>query len=399
MSRKIFSIFFIILISVPLIDTITPFLPRTQLHGLGNTAYLPDFDYKQWLKHKYQARLENYTLKRPALWSWAVKANNELTLRLFKQLTTDYGISVQLGNHDHFIQNLYYNYFNRYKKTEQAIVRKKIAQLKKLQEHFKASNLPVISLISPNVFSLYPEVFPKRYRNPKLNEKYIKSRPTNYELAEMFIDKFQPEVVDAYKLLEAEKNNFPFRFFHTTASHWNDVASCLATEAILNKFNETWKREDLPKLPCRSYEMRNPPHNDDLDLLKVANLLFPEAHHQPAPYIKLDPERKLPEKPVRILVIGTSFLFAIQKQLIQNKISTEVPLYFYFRSARKTDRDGFKELNKEKIDWENLSKNFDGIVIESNVSNVSKMGYGFIETAVKKFNLNIDLDESSGDNK
>ena len=124
-----------------------------------------------------------------------------------------------------------------------------------------------------------------------------------------------------------------------------------------------------------------PPLRKDLDLLEITNILFPEREYRPS--YQLNSQNVGFEngyKP-KILLVGTSFLFDIQKQLEKFAIAEQSPLYFYNRSVRKVSSDKLTVISRKKLKKSDLLQ-FDVIVLETNKSKVSTLGNGFIQQAL-----------------
>ena len=84
----------------------------------------------------------------------------------------------------------------------------------------------------------------------------------------------------------------------------------------------------------------------------------------------------------RVLLIGTSFLFDVQKQLERFNLTNEAKLLFYFKSIRSNSEAKLRGLKKTSYTKDELQK-YDLIVLETNQSKVSSMGNGFIRKALK----------------
>jgi len=120
--------------------------------------------------------------------------------------------------------------------------------------------------------------------------------------------------------------------------------------------------------------MEMPPREPETDLLDIANLLLPERLMRPAPYLDAHPQANF-SKPKKILLIGTSFLFALERLLLEHGIARDTDLLFYFRQQRHNGKAPFFSFNKGKLTKEVLLS-YDAVIVDANVAGPGIMGYG-----------------------
>ena len=371
--KKLVIIVFLALLTIPILDWKIKFIPRTVLHGLQNSTARPQYSWKAFKDGHFQRAIEEYALKNHGVWGWSVRGFNEIILALFSQITTDYKISFQYGNEGHFWQPMYLRAFNRYDEPNSKKIGEKLEFYHRLKNRLKKYNIQFHGLISPNKLEMYPELIPDKYKNPLREDK-----KRGYDLAKNIIHKKDISIFDGYQTLldYKSKNNFNLRFFETTGSHWNQIGSCVVTRSILsNIYPSTYE------LPCEDYSFETT-REEDLDLLKVSNLLFPDQKIGTSPYIKYRGQPSSSKK-LKVLLVGTSFLFGIQEQLMISGVADETLLYFYYKSQRNTLDTNFKPINKKDISIEEILS-YDLILVEGNMSNVSSLSYGFMRDLEKK---------------
>jgi hypothetical protein len=131
-----------------------------------------------------------------------------------------------------------------------------------------------------------------------------------------------------------------------------------------------------------------PPRGKDLDLLNIANLLFPSLQYEPLPYVEvLDADiqarnkLKLPE----VTMSGTSYLFAFADAMKRHNLSSNFVHYFYYRQRRSKDMKGFGPLRKKEMDWQEIL-NRDITIIDAQMRQPTSIGYGFVEDAMRFIN-------------
>lgn len=368
----------------PIASTVLP-LPRAKLHGVEMSYHLPRWSLPAFQKGSLQAKTDQWATRSHPLWAWSVRAVNQLTYSLFGEVSLDYRTSVQGGNDGYLWQPMYARAFNRLKPPPRGVIKEAFSGLKQLQDHLASRNIPVIAVINPNLIGLYPELLPEKY-------KAVKPRESSYEVAQKEIARSKARVIDANQLLKAKQPQFPFRFFEPTGSHWNDVGSCLAAREVARELAEAWG-EEIPAPRCEQNNLEYPPHGTELDLVEIANLLWPESLYRPAPYLTEHP-RPTHRKPRKVLLIGTSFLFGLEKQLLKHGIADSTTLLFYFRQSRRNGDGGFGRFDKKKLSAEEILS-YDAIIVDANSAGPGVLGFGFLPFARAAFKLE-DPEQKSG---
>ncbi len=355
---------------IPLASLLLP-LPTTKLHGVEMSYRLPSWSLRGALKGEVQRKADLWATRAQPLWGWSVRATNQLTYSLFGEVSLDYRTSVQGGNEGFLWQPMYAKAFNRIKQPPKRVIQAAFRDLKKLQDHLAPRNIPVVAVLNPNLISLYPELLPEKY-------KAVQPRQSSYEVALREISSSGARVIDAFELLKRKQPEFPFRFFEPTGSHWNDVGSCLAAREVAAELAQAWG-EEIPAPRCEQYAPEYPPRPAELDLVEIANLAWPERLSRPAPYLTEHP-RPTHRKPRKVLLIGTSFLFGLEKQLLKHGIADSTTLLFYFRQSRRNGEGHFGSFSKKRLTAEDILS-YDAIIVDANSAGPGVLGYGFLPFA------------------
>jgi hypothetical protein len=363
---------------VPLLGRIIP-IPTTPLHGMSMSYPRPAWSLKRFRTGQYQRDIDQWSLREQPLWSWSVKAANQLVYALTGEISLDYRTSVQGGNEGYLWQPMYLKAFNRSKKAPRQKIVSTFRALKALQDYLATKGVPLIAVINPNLIMLYPELLPEKY-------KAVQARPSSYEVSREAIEKHRPDVIDAFQLLKSAQHDYPFRFFEPTGSHWNEIGSCLAVREVASELAAAWK-ENIPPPQCKQYSLSYPPRPSELDLVEIANLLHPEGLYREAPYLSSHPGPSY-KKPRSVLLVGTSFLFGLEKQLLEHHLADSTTLLFYFRQSRKDGKGNFRFFDKKKMTVEDLLA-YDAIIVDVNAAGPGILGYGFLEFGLSRFGLSL----------
>lgn len=333
----------------------------------------PKWKWKSVKRGKYQAAWEVWATRDHPLWSWSIALTNEMIFRLTGELSLDYGTSIQGGVDGYLWQPMYLKSFNGSREPQEARISETFFQLARAQKLLAKHNIPLIGVINPNILHLYPDLIPDKYKSVRPGKK-------DYDITRDEIEKSGAEVVDAFAYLKGAQPTYPVRFFEPTGSHWNDIATCLAVKALSPKLASSWK-EEIPEPHCERYSLEDPPRPTELDLVAIANLLYPSSLARPAPYVTTPVQANL-KKPRKILLVGTSFLFGLEKELLRRKIADSTTLLFYFRQLRKDGRGGFHGLDRRKV-TKDFILSYDAIIVDANVSGPGSMGRGLLPVLIE----------------
>lgn len=355
----------VLVMLVPIIGLVVP-IPRTPLKGLSTHYPFPKPSWKQFKRGKYQPDLEVWATRAQPLWSWSIKVMNQLVYSTVGEISLDYGTSIQGGNEGYLWQPMYLRSITRRSPPPRKKIAKTFKALKRAQDLLAQHKVPLVAVINPNILALYPELLPAKYLSASLPE-------SSYSVSQEMIAKYHPTVINAYEMLKDASQRTPFRFFEPTGSHWNEIGACIAAREVSKSLASAWG-EPTPILQCEAHHMEMPPREPELDLLDIANLLLPERVMRPAPYLDSHPRANF-SKPRKILLIGTSFLFALEHQLLEHGVAQNTDLLFYFRQERRNGKAPFFSFNKQKLTKESLLS-YDAVIVDANVAGPGVMGYG-----------------------
>lgn len=322
----------------------------------------------------FQRSFEDYFMRGNPLWGWLVRTCNQIAFSVFNQVTFNYGAPAFIGKDGQLLQAMYLNAFNRRRSLPEKVYLKKVRKIKRLRKLLAERGITLLITVSPNAIELYPELLPSSYIDPSRL-----SRKNSYDIMRPAIEAEGIDIIDSYQILLGMRDHFPFRFFGKGSAHWNNVASCIATNNIISKISTLTKKE-LKNFPCSPITYHEPIGDDD-DLLKIANILFPKRYTEMMPYAP-KAEQLYQTPPIRLLIVGTSFNFALLDHINKRNLA-DTKFFFYYKSVYTKQLRG-SPLNKAKIDWENDIFKNDVIILESNYSGLGAIGYDFLDDAIRK---------------
>jgi len=130
------------------------------------------------------------------------------------------------------------------------------------------------------------------------------------------------------------------------------------------------------------------PRDDEDDLTNLANLLCTSRFNDASPQPVLARRNGDRGEPVKMLFVGTSFLWGLTRALGQVPVLADMKVWYYFSSLFEVAGNSphqIRPLTAEKADLTAAIGAYDVVVIEINESVLSDLGQGFVESALRSF--------------
>ena len=369
-TKTFFLVFFTFSLILPLSLSYLG-IKQPKLEGVTKAKKKISLNYHNLLNGTYQKKTEQSFGRNLAVFGPLVKADNQLSLWLFRQISSNPKSKVILGNNRHLIERSYLNTFNRETSTKISRLNSAASQLKKLQEllHKKGKSLEI--LISTNKPSYYPELVPDKYT--------VKSARLQPAVSETFIKIMRDKglnPLDSKEYLKGIEHQIDYPMFAPTGTHWNQFASCKIVSELMSRIGS-----EFPQLECTVKGDRKKPTDQDMDLLKITNLLFPEALIKPAPLVTFKVNKS--DKRPKILLIGTSFSGELMGIFNKNPQLADREFLYYYKRQILPSAGSSKPFDSKHFDALAAIERSDAIILEVNESSVQRIGYGFIQATLK----------------
>jgi hypothetical protein len=328
------------------------------------------FAWKAYFGGEFQQPFESSFDSEIGLRPQAVRVDNELNYRVFGQLGYDPHTSIVLGKDDYIFDRVYVDSFNRHDEVPATEIEARVQRMLLLQQHMLARGSAFLFLITPSKAELYPEYLPE-----DLVDKARQQVPRNYDKLKPLLDRYGIQYFDAHAFLAGSKSAVPFTWFQNTGIHWNDPAVCEVTANVLERLQEQLHRP-LSQLGCKPYRVQQRPRIEDIDVLRVCNLLWPERLERPAYYAK--PRVSGRGANPSVLIIGGSFNRPLIRYLDRAHVRDTYLFYYY---AKLEHRGRSQPLPRATLDFEHNVFNKDVVILEANLQVMSDIGFGFLEDA------------------
>ncbi len=374
--QYLFITLFALSLSLPAAFTALGWQTNT-LGGVTGKAKAVPFTPAHFWMGSFQGPLEARFTRQLAIFAPLVKLDNQLSFWLFKQVSSNPRSKIILGNEGHLIERAYLEAFNRQRVPKRATIDKVMERLAAFQELMKRRGKAVLYLISTNKPSYYPELVPEAYRI-----KGAETRPNGYDLFRAAAHTRGVPLYDTKTFLQSVEQQVKVPMFAPTGTHWNQYASCRIVAEMLVRIGAQLTKP-VPELACAIRGQIYDPVGADIDLLATANLLIPQSLIDPVPMVESNVVQSGIATRPKILIIGTSFSGQLMNQLNRNPRLAEREFLYYFNRQSLPQKRIDRPINKDRFDVDAAIERSDAVVLEVNESYVHRIGYGFIDRALK----------------
>lgn len=350
---------------------------KSKLGGITKAAKPITLSFQTFAGHLFQKKIERNFAKKLSIFSPLVKTDNQLSLWLFKQISSNPRSRVILGNKGHLIERAYLSSFNREKLPKQSTLAALVDKIYLLDRALSNRGKSLVILISTNKPSFYPELVPDSY--------VIKSKQALDSASNVFISLLKRKGLspfDSKDFLKQVAAETKLPIFAPTGTHWNQFATCKVAAELVARIGRNLSKI-VPTLECTTKGLRKLPTEQDMDLLKITNLLFPETLIQPAPLVISKVTSEPGATKPKLLLIGTSFSGELMAALNRNPVFDDREFLYYFNRSILPRAGTSRPLNKKTFDVLAAIDRNDAVVLEVNEAFVQRIGYGFIKRALK----------------
>ena len=362
--RKKLFIAMMIMLSLPLLQTVTHLFKEKSLRGVITVPENTNFSINNWLSASYQTKKEKYYHDSFGFRSLFVRINNQIKLSLFREV---HAFGVVFGKKNYLFAEKYIKAWYGVDYIGTDSIAHRVARLKYIQDELSARyHKNLIIAITAGKGSYYPEFFPASPTYPK--------GPTNYETYVRLAKDSALQIIDFNSWFVENKNKSPYPLYPKYGMHWSVYGATLVADSLISCM-ESLRSIDMPSISYDRVKIKKA-FQDDYDLGDGLNLLFKLPREKMAyPVIKFEPEEgKI--KP-SVLVIADSFYWNLFKLGITKAFSNSD---FWYYNQEIFHGLGEPPGSTKQVDlWEQIQKH-DVIILMATESNLPEFGWGFIES-------------------
>lgn len=234
---------FIIILILPGIQMVFPFIPIISVFENRAKAPMPVFRLADLVEGKYMTDYNKYFNDHFGFRDLFIKINGKIDHYI---LGVSDGNHVTVGKDGFLFFDETLHDYNRIATISVGESDEIAFNLKKLQTKLEKRGIRFLFFVGPNSNTIYKEKMPYPPENP--------SGTSNYDLLKTSLDKFKVDYQDLVPYLLKEKKNFPL--YHKTDTHWNYVAGALVGDQILKHLNQSNKPDSYIRIKALHQQQR-----------------------------------------------------------------------------------------------------------------------------------------------
>lgn len=362
-------IMLIVLMVIPSIQKIIPFISFKKLEGDFVVTEKPAFTFQSWMTGEFQSKFDKYTEENIGFRNFLVRLVNQIDFSLFRATHAE---GVVAGKNDCLFEYDYIRQFNGTDFVGDEIIDVKIRKLKFLQQYLKQEkNIDLVLIFEPGKTTYYADDIPTKYlkeEDPQTNYKLLVQKAKDISLRHIDLNAWFKKLTD--------KTEYPL--FPKYGIHWSTYGMSIVADSLL-RYIEDLRQIDLPDVYVDSLVVTSTPEKADYDIASTLNLLchLPKIEKLAYPVYRFE-ENQQKVRP-NVLAIADSYYWNIYNALIPEKVFSDHS-FWYFNSKVFPDSYSAETITKSLNLKEEIEKR-DVILLMVTERFLHKLGWGFIEDA------------------
>ena len=332
------------------------------LTGVTNADTITARRAFSWWDHSLQDYLEDYSSDSLLLHPACVRLRNQLEYAFFDKLN-----AADIYEHNGIFYRFSspaYNLASEFVGMEK--IRRQVKTLAAWQQKIGKDSVPVYVVIASSKLSYYADELPEYNRTS--------SERTNYHQYKQQLEGAGINVLDANDWFLREKKNTAIPLMAKGGVHWTLYGGAVMMDSLVNRIRHD-KKTDFQQVKMtfsEGYQLYEP----DNDAVNLCNLMI-KPREQALRVVNF-PEPEKPGRKLRAVVISDSFFDVIAWTPLHPQVLDDAtPFYYYFKT--RICRQGIQEAPVNDAVFARDVEQADCIIIITDVQNLSRFGFGFIE--------------------
>ncbi|HRY31819.1 MAG TPA: hypothetical protein P5531_02510 [Bacteroidales bacterium] len=351
-----------VIISLPLIQGIFPYISSKPLAGAVNTAEAPEFSFKSWVSRDFQRQAEPFLQQATGFYPDLVRLNNQLDYSIFNRV---HAKDVIIGK-DHYLyeQNYIADYTGRNFIGDTA-AEARLSALKFIQDSLSEHGTGLLILFLPGKASFYPEYIPDEL----LKEK---TGISNYKYLSEGCKRHGINYIDFNRYFLAMKDTASWPLYPRYGIHWSIYGMGICTDSLFRYISHNlgirmhdfgWDGLDI------TADLRD----TDYDVGEGLNLIW-KMKNTPGAYPRF--YHRQVENAVKpdVLVIADSFFWMIYGNGLTTPMFGKHDFWYYFEQSIAANRP-LSSYTDQELKTE--TESYDLIILMSTEANLYKFPFGF----------------------
>lgn len=381
-ARFILIALFLLLLVLPYAQMRLAFVPEKPLAGVTETKKRPSLNFRNWWGGTFQKNYEPWFDANIGFRRSAIRTHNQIGISLFRESFSRSSDRPVFGKSNFVYEDGYIRDFNGFIHPPDAALAETARQLRKLQDALDARRIPFLIIVAPNKANIYPEYIPSDLIVPPETR-----RPSVFARMKPLLQREGVRLVDGSAILKAEKARSPHLLFPPGGIHWNRLGAALVLKSAWAQLEQQAGRPFV-QLDITSVTTDQKPRliDGETDVAELINAwsVGRGDWNYPRPEFTLRDTggALLP----RVVLVADSFGYIPARILCDTRAIKSLDYYYYFKShyqARGRLRHT-GSMDPDQLDWEKVIFSADAIVLLATESSTPKIGFGFVEHALKR---------------
>lgn len=362
---------------LPLLFFFCTFIKIKPLDGYVLLSPKPDFSVHKLFDGTYQHDYEKYINDNIGLRPFFVRLHNQMQYSLFDNIHAN---GVVVGKNNYLYEQAYLNAYNGVDYLGKNRIIEKTKAIRQLQDTLSAYGKTFFVCLAAGKATFYPEYFPDEYVKPLTDS-------TNYKQFTNSFKQYGVNHIDMNRWFLHMKDTCHCLIYPQYGIHWSFYGTLLAADSIIH-YIETERNIQMPEMKVENVAKHSNLKYSDYDIAKGMNLLF-QMKTSPMCYPqKVEFEKDSSSVQPKTIVISDSFYWMMFNTGFGRQVLSYGGFWYYNNQIYP---DSFESpLNVSDIDIKQALMEADVVMLMSTESNLSNLGWGFIDNANDAFSCSAD---------
>lgn len=352
----------------------SPLVSFTPLKGYFIPKQYYSLTIETWFNGNYQQTTDDYAKEEFGFRNFLVRLHNQIGFWLFKKA---YAEKVIVGKQNYLYETGYIDALNGELFMGHEALNDTITKIKQLNSELEALGKKLLIVLAPSKARVYPEYIPDNYLLTPVKN-------TNYDFYKQALKSAQISHIDFNAIFQNKKKTSKYLLFPQLGVHWSRLEAIYAADTIFKHLSYIGNC-NLPNIEILNIEEKDILEAPDDDMALSLNLLkWPEFKKMAYPTIAVNQNKKDKKN---CIVISDSFWWDIYSRALPNQIFQNNEFWYYLSEIRSNSFLGKKIIHEIDVKRHLLQTDF--IVIVCTESNLSRLGFGFFQTALNALHIPI----------